>query len=56
MNYLIDKCRNAPTIEWIARWETAFNAIESALDLKLIGMVQVPNAVLESSEEEGTPS
>lgn len=54
MNYLIDKCRNTPINEWIARWETAFNAIESALDLKLIEMVQVPDAVLENREEEGT--
>ncbi|MFP1908192.1 AAA family ATPase [Lonsdalea quercina] len=38
MNYLLERCKSTPINEWIERWQIAFDAIESALSMKLVDM------------------
>lgn len=52
MNYLLELCKNAPINEWVGRWQTAFDAIEEALSMKLSDMMQSSVSSVEQRVEE----
>ncbi len=56
MNYLLELCKNAPINEWVGRWQTAFDAIEEALSMKLSDMMRASVPSVEQRVEEISPT
>ncbi len=56
MTYFLDKCKITPINEWIGRWQIAFDAIESALSMKLADMTRAIVSGSENRIEENVPS